>query len=472
MTTILRQTIIAILLAAVTLPINAQSKSTTHRGHRLSSRSSSQLAAQKDTAATAEQGIYSDIAQRYTDSLTALKARYDSIALTTNIYSSKGLLVNPYYYRLFVSPMLYRSSLKQAMDIDYQPSLTLKTTESNKLSSPLALNRSINDFFLNIYTQHPYIVHLTDADLEREGGLRKDIDKKLDYKTTVSDKIKPQEVENVVEPVVAISRKPNFWKFNGNFSFQLMQNYVNDKWYQGGSPNNSMNYTSWFTANYNNQQKVQWDNKLEMNIGFQTNRDDTHHSFKTNTDLLRMTNKVGLRAVGNWYYNISLQSWTQFYRKYDNNSDHIYSDFMSPFESVLSIGMDYKLNKPKYNLSVALAPLSYDFIYVGRHDLTGRYGVPGRHHSYEKIGSNITCNLTWKICNELSWTTRLYSFTNYKSVVAEWEHTFNFTINKFLSTKLYLYPRFDDSYNSNNKYKSNAKLQFKEYLSMGLNWSF
>ena len=206
-----------------------------------------------------------------------------------------------------------------------------------------------------------------------------------------------------------------------------------------------------------------------MNLGFQTNKDDTYHSFKTNTDLLRMTNKLGVRASGHWYYTVSLQSWTQFYRKYANNSDYIYSDFMSPFESILSVGMDYKQNKQKYNLTVVLAPLSYDFIFVGRHDLTGRYGVPGRHHSYEKIGSNITCNIDWKICKELTWTSRLFCFTNYKSVVAEWENTFSFKINKFLSSTLYLYPRFDDAYHSD---KSHAKIQFKEYLSMGLDWSF
>ena len=400
------------------------------------------------------------IAQQYLDTLQAMRASFDSIASTPNINQDGDLLINPYYYRLFVPPMLYRSSLKEAMDI---------SKGQNASSRNLKLNSAINRFFLDMYTQHPYLVHYTDADLDREGGIRKDIEKKVDYKATVSDKVKVQEVEGVIEPVVAISRRPNFWKFSGKVSLQLMQNYISDNWYQGGSSSNSMIYTSTFTANYDNKQKVQWDNKLEMNLGFLTNKDDQYHKIKTNTDLLRMTNKLGVRASGHWYYTVSLQSWTQFYRKYSNNSDYIYSDFMSPFESVLSIGMDYKQNKQKYTLTLMLAPLSYDFIYVGRHALTGRYGVPGSHHSYEKIGSNITCSIDWKIAKELSWSSRLYCFTNYKSVVAQWEHTFNFKINKFLSTKLYFYPRFDDSYHSD---KSHAKIQFKEYLSMGLDWGF
>ena len=400
------------------------------------------------------------IAQQYIDTLHTMRVAFDSIANTRNVNQSGDLLINPYYYRLFVPPMLYRSSLKEAMDIPKG-----RTTSSSNLK----LNSAINRFFLDMYTQHPHLVRYTDADLDREGGIRKDIEKKVDYKATVSDKVKVQEVEGVVEPIVAISRKPNFWTFGGKLKLQLMQNYISDNWYKGGSSSNSMIYNSTFWANYNNKQKVQWDNKLEMNLGFQTNKDDTYHSFKTNTDLLRMTNKLGVRASGHWYYTVSLQSWTQFYRKYANNSDYIYSDFMSPFESILSVGMDYKQNKQKYNLTVVLAPLSYDFIFVGRHDLTSRYGVPGRHHSYEKIGSNITCNIDWKICKELTWTSRLFCFTNYKSVVAEWENTFSFKINKFLSSTLYLYPRFDDAYHSD---KSHAKIQFKEYLSMGLDWSF
>ena len=417
-------------------------------------------------ALTPEQTAFSHIAQQYADSLTALRIKFDSLTAATDVNSNESLLINPYYYRLFVNPMLYRSSLKQAMDIRLADDSNTGGMTGN---SNLKLNSSINDFFLNLYTQHPNMVRLTDADLEKEGGVRTDINKKLDYKATVSDKVKKQELEGVVEPVVAISRKPNFWTFGGKLKLQLMQNYISDNWYKGGSSSNSMIYNSTFWANYNNKQKVQWDNKLEMNLGFQTNKDDTHHSFKTNTDLLRMTNKLGIRASGHWYYTVSLQSWTQFYRKYANNSDYIYSDFMSPFESLLSVGMDYKQNRKNYNLTVVLAPLSYDFIFVGRHDLTSRYGVPGRHHSYEKIGSNVTCNIDWKICKELTWTSRLFCFTNYKSVVAEWENTFNFKINKFLSSTLYLYPRFDDAYHSD---KSHARIQFKEYLSMGLDWSF
>lgn len=206
-----------------------------------------------------------------------------------------------------------------------------------------------------------------------------------------------------------------------------------------------------------------------MNIGFQSDKDDEKHNFKTTEDLLRLTNNLSIKAIGKWSYSLKLQSWTQFHPKYNANSDVVYSDFMSPFESILSVGMDFNENKPKFNINVHLAPLSYDFKYVDRKALTGRYGIRGKHHTYETIGSNMTVDMTWKILKELSWKTRIYYFTNYEKVQAEFENTFKFTVNKYLSTDLTLYPRFDDSYTTT---RSDAVLQFQQSLSFGLEFNF
>ena len=137
-------------------------------------------------AFTPEQTAFSHIAQQYADSLTALRIKFDSLTAATDVNSNESLLINPYYYRLFVNPMLYRSSLKQTMDIRLADD---SNTGALASSSNLKLNSSINDFFLNLYTQHPNMVRLTDADLEKEGGVRTDINKKLDYKATVSQQL-------------------------------------------------------------------------------------------------------------------------------------------------------------------------------------------------------------------------------------------------------------------------------------------
>ena len=403
------------------------------------------------------------IIKQFTDSLNSLTERTNQQFGISDV-TNNDLLVNPYYYRLFVSPLLYKQALKQAMDIPADSDSTSTLIDKN-----LEVNSALNNFFISLYDKRPYLVHQTDDVLEKSGRVRDDINTRIDHKVQVSEIVKMKELDNVVEPIEAISHKPNFWSFSHNISLQLMQNYANDKWYKGGNNYNSMLARYRFYANYNNKQKVTFNNTLEMDLGFQTNKEDTKHKFKTNEDLLRLTNNLGVQASGRWYYSVQLQSWTQFLPKYNDNSNYVYSDFMSPFESVLSLGMDYKYNRKKFNFNLHLAPIAYDFKYVDRDALTGRYGIKGKHHSYETIGSNITATWNWQILRELSWNSRLYYFTNYEKIQVEWENTFNFTINKYLSTKLYLYPRFDDSYVSNN---SDAVIQFKEWLSMGLNVSF
>lgn len=410
------------------------------------------------------QSMADSIQSKYIDSLNILKHQLDSISAMRNNTNDTRLLANPYYYRLFVNPMLYRRPLHQVM------SLATPGSEVSPLVADqrLIVDRNINNFFANMYVAHPEIINQTDSVLQNSTGVRKDINETVTHTATVSEIVKPKELETVIEPIEAVSRRPNFWTFKGNVSTQLQQFYYSDNWYQGGTNYNSMIITSWLTLNYNNKQKIMFENKLEMNLGFQTNKDDKEHKFKTNTDLLRLTNKLGIQASKHWYYTISLQSWTQFYPKYHNNTNNVYSDFLSPLECVLSIGMDYKLNKKNFNLSVIPAPLSYDFKYVDRNSLVNNYGTRG-HHSMETIGSNITCNMTWKPFKELTWTSRLFYFTNYHMAKVEWENTFAFSINKYLNTKLHLYPRFDDSYHSN---KSDALIQFKEYLSLGFNYNF
>jgi hypothetical protein len=206
-----------------------------------------------------------------------------------------------------------------------------------------------------------------------------------------------------------------------------------------------------------------------MKLGFLSSHGDEVHKFRTNADQLRMVNKLGLQATSHWYYTVMLQSWTQFYPGYHKNDSYVYSDFMSPFESVFSIGMDYKLKLKKLNVEATLSPIACDWKYVDRKALASSYGIESGKHSDIGLGSNITVKYTWTMAKNISWSGRIYYYTNYEKVQLEWENTFNLAINKYLSTKLYLYPRFDDSVN---RKEGDSYLQFNELLSFGLNMSF
>lgn len=223
-------------------------------------------------------------------------------------------------------------------------------------------------------------------------------------------------------------------------------------------------------ANYNNKQKVKWDNKLEMKFGMQTSRSDSIHKAKPTEDMLRYTGKLGLQAASKWYYTFQLIAQTQWARHYKANSHYVQSDLFSPLNINLSVGMDYSVNglKGKLKGSIHLAPFAYNYKYVGRLALATNNGIDEDHHSLHDFGSQTTIDLTWNFTDNISWKTRLYGYTTYKRTDAEWENTLSFQFNRYLATKISLYPRFDDGRAKDDKL---GYWMFREYFSIGFSYS-
>jgi hypothetical protein len=267
-----------------------------------------------------------------------------------------------------------------------------------------------------------------------------------------------------------IITKPNFWKKTGATSLQFTQNYLSDNWYKGGESNNTLLATLELNANYDDQQKLQWDNKLEWKLGFITTRSDSLHKYKTNADLIRLTSKLGLKAFKNWYYTLQGEFYTQFFATYNTNSDVKISDMLSPGYLKVDLGMDYKRSTKTFEVSAVLAPLSYKLTYVRDRDVDEtRFSVDEGKRAKHDVGSNIQVNSNWKIASPISWQSRLSYFTTYEKAQAEWENTFNFSVNKYLSTKVFVHVRFDDSVTRTD---NDSYFQVMELLSFGLNYSF
>ena len=84
-------------------------------------------------------------------------------------------------------------------------------------------------------------------------------------------------------------------------------------------------------------------------------------------------------------------------------------------------------------------------------------------------GSRLEATLLWKIIKNLTWDSRFSYTTNYEKAVGEWENTFTFAFNRFLSTKLFVHGRFDDSVP---RVEDLSYLQLQELLSFGLNYTW
>jgi hypothetical protein len=143
---------------------------------------------------------------------------------------------------------------------------------------------------------------------------------------------------------------------------------------------------------------------------------------------------------------------------------------MAPANLIFSIGMDYKLNRKNLTLSVFLSPGAYNMRYVGVKEVDEtQFGLKKGESFLHDIGSKFQSNMTWKIIPSVVWESRLYYFTSYKKVEAEWENTFNFVLNRYLSTKLFFHGRFDDGVT---RKTDTSYFQFKELLSFGINYAW
>ena len=359
--------------------------------------------------------------------------------------------------RLFMPLTFYRGIAKRKFSLD---SDTISTSEA-----------LLDDVFLNIYLNRPDLVLTKESTID---SVAPPVDSKPIVVTTPvskpqADVVLREEPPTMPEPKKIIL-KPNFWTFKGDYSLQFQQNYVSDNWYKGGERNYSFIAGVVFEANYNNKQKVKWDNKLEMKFGMQTSKSDSIHSVKPTEDMLRYTGKLGLQAASKWYYTFQLIAQTQWARHYASNSKTVKSDLFSPLNVNLSVGMDYSVNWLKGRLkgSFHLAPFAYNFKYVGRLALSRNNGIDSGHHSLHDFGSQTTIDLTWKFSDNISWKTRLYGYTTYKRMEAEWENTFSFQFNRYLATKIFLYPRFDDGRTRDSKL---GYWMFREYFSVGFSYS-
>ncbi len=403
------------------------------------------------------QKVDAGIVTAYSDSLTQLVNDLQSLSTPST--------PSPYMFRLFAPGTVYTSALAQSMG----------TAEDPGNDAQLQLDATINDYLTSAYILYPQLFSSTELQLNNAGRLRTDLPQlpnvPILLTETTEDIILPDVDVEAVEPEV---KKPNFWTFKGNGSLQFTQSYYSQNWYQGGETNYAMLSQLSAEANYNNQRRVQWDNKFEAQLGFQTSETDQYHKFKATNNLLRLTSSLGIKAIGNWNYAAQLQLETQPYKSYKANSDEITAAFISPLYVRSSIGMDYIIKKKRFEGKLHLAPLSYVITYVKRGELLERYGINEGHHSKHEWGPNVEFTFTYHMWKNISWASRLYWFSNFHLTRIEWENTLNFTINRYLSAKLFLYPRFDDS---SDKYRAGEDhdgtfLMFKEWLSLGLNYDF
>lgn len=264
------------------------------------------------------------------------------------------------------------------------------------------------------------------------------------------------------------------WVYGADLQVQISQNYISDNWYTGGESNLTTYLFIKGNLNYNNHKSIQWDNQLNAKFSFNTAGSDTLRLFRTNDDLFKLTSKLGVRIANTkeFFYTAEGEFSTPFFNTYVTNSYQRVAAPFSPIRFYLSAGVDYKHK----GLSVFLSPLSYKMIYVS--DTTMSEGVtisiadkvgidPGRKIKNE-LGSKLKVKWDYEFSKEIRVETNFSLYTNYKGVEVDWEIIGNFIINRFISARVALNPRYDSTITLPEG--EVPSIQFRELISFGFRY--
>ncbi len=259
------------------------------------------------------------------------------------------------------------------------------------------------------------------------------------------------------------------WYKEATILLQVTQNYVSPNWYTGGSSSFAVLGIISGKLDYNDFDRITWENTLEWREGASTAISDTLRKVNMTEDMFRIYSKFNCKAYSKIYYSISAELQTQFIDTYKENTMTLVSSLLSPLRLNLNGGIDFK---PVKGLSIAVSPLSFKFVYVNdtlRIKQTDFSVSPGRK-SLSEIGSSVRVEYSYKPVREFSLDSKLYFYTNYKKVEFDLEVVANLIFSRYFSARVSLHPRYDNTVILAGDEK--AKFQFKELVSVGFSHRF
>lgn len=258
------------------------------------------------------------------------------------------------------------------------------------------------------------------------------------------------------------------WRKEATVMVQITQNYVTPNWYQGGSSSFAClgiakGQIGYFTDRFT------WENTGEWRAGCSTISADSLHKINTTDDLFRIYSKANLRIVPKLFTSAAVEFETRLLPTYKSNSHDLKSGTFAPLRFNFAIGLDYK---PVKGLSLSFSPLSYKMVYImdtARVNVT-EFGLKHGQQIQHNLGSLLRVEYNWKPVREFALETKFYCYTNYHDVELDLEVNCDFIINRWLSARLTLHPRFDTSVIMEGD--DRAKIQFRELLSIGFAHKF
>lgn len=276
--------------------------------------------------------------------------------------------------------------------------------------------------------------------------------------------------EDALDAARALRDMNSPWRRQANLSLQLTQNYATENWHQGAANAFAMLWAAKAFANYN-KGNLSWENNAEWRVGVSTVSGDTLRKMNTTDDIFQIYSKFGYQVHKQLYVSMFADFRTNFFPNFQKNSNHLNTTFLTPIRYNMGLGIDYK---PLKGLSVNISPVTYKLTYALNTDVeridVNELGIETGNNMLNEVGSSVRVEWKWRPLREIELETKFYFFTNYKKVETELEIDVDFYINKYMSAKILLHPRYDGTVESTTDDKS--RLQFKELISVGFAHTF
>ena len=260
------------------------------------------------------------------------------------------------------------------------------------------------------------------------------------------------------------------WKRELNLSLQITQNYATENWYQGSVNAFAMLASAKGKLNYK-KNNLSWESVGEWRAGVNTVSGDSLRIVNTTDDLFRINSKVGYQVHKHWYLSTMVEFRTNLMNNWKKNTNELSSAFMTPIRFTWGVGIDYK---PIKGLDINISPATYKVVYAlnanpEQVNVTD-YGIEEGKDILSELGSSVRVDWKWRPLREVIIEANFYFFTNYKRIETELEVDVDFIINRYLSAKVMLHPRYDSTVEINPNRKT--KIQFKEFISVGFSHTF
>ncbi len=385
------------------------------------------------------------------------------------LLSENNFLFLPLVLRKYPFPFDYRKSLlSYTIYIGKNPT----TLGNYKMCAP-EIEKDM-DFLLKmrqnalqyIVVTQPELILYREDELPNTADVRNaliDVDYTRNIKFVDDEKMTPRARRNMVIEKAKLGP----WTHKANAYLQFSQNYVSQNWHQGGSDNIAILGTLSGKLNYDDKANIQWENSAEWRAGFNSIEGDTIRALNTNDDIFRVNSKLGIKAGGAFFYSGLFDFATPLFETYKGvNSTVLKAAFLTPVRLNISAGLDYKYKKL---LSVMLSPLSYKYIHLNSSKVDPKlFGIKTGENVLSEIGSSLRIQANYAPSREMTFDSKFSFYTNYTKVEIDWEIIGNFQLNRFLSTRIIINPRYDNTVIMTGGEK--AKLQFKELLTFGLSY--